>query len=71
MTKMQEMLTIWKEAVQISSESEDFNLEYHCQRIYGDIQLDFKNFRGAVHSYKKLKRVCDEKQKWREKIFVL
>ena len=36
--------------------------------MIGDIQMEFKDFNGAIKSYKNLKNYCDAKEKFKDKI---
>jgi hypothetical protein len=48
--------------------NEDFILQYHALKFEGDIRLEFKDFRSAILSYKRLKTFCDDRKRYKEKI---
>lgn len=48
--------------------NEDFLLQFNAMKIEGDIHLEFKDFKAAMLSYKKLKSFCEDKRRFREKI---
>jgi tetratricopeptide (TPR) repeat protein len=43
-------------------------INYNAIKIEGDIHLEFKDFKAALGVYKRLKRYCDDKKRYREKI---
>lgn len=52
----------------IMGNNEDFIMQYNALKVKGDIFLEFKDFKQALHAYKKLKNFCDDKKRYKEKI---
>ncbi len=66
--KKSSLLTVWLRGVEISKLIGDFVLIFNAMKLAGDIFLEFKDFSNALKSFQSLKRFCDEKKRYKEKI---
>eukprot|EP00347_Sterkiella_histriomuscorum_P003567 403363794 len=67
--KKQQLVQSWNQAIEICQKNGDFILIFNALKFTGEIYMEFKDFMGAIKQYRALKNFCDEKQRYREKIF--
>lgn len=42
---------------------------FHAFKISGEIYMEFKDFQSAIKEFRKVKNFCDEKSRFKEKIY--
>ncbi|CDW80099.1 histidine acid phosphatase family protein [Stylonychia lemnae] len=67
------LIDIWNTIIETIKQSNDlstFELLFSTQRVLGNFYLDFKDLNEAVRVYKSLKILCEDFQKYKEKMHV-
>ena len=67
------LVEVWSLIVDTIKQSEDMNsfeIIFISQKALGEIYLDFKDFIEAVRVFKSIKILCEDFQKFREKMFI-
>eukprot|EP00347_Sterkiella_histriomuscorum_P003370 403364556 len=67
------LIEIWTQIIDTVKQSSDlstFDLIFYTQKVLGDFYMDFKDLSEAVRVYKSLKILCEDFQKYKEKMFI-